>query len=287
MTLIADLATTSVESVPACNVCGRAGAADSRWARLLRLPPPYGVLRCNDCGLRWLSPRPGPDGWAIVYNHEHYFGGGETGYAQFAAQRVEAFRERLSHFQRQGIRSVLDYGAATGEFVEIARALGMAAEGIEFSDAAREVAAARGLRLHRPDDPLPTTFDLIHMNHVFEHMPDPSAHLRWCARQLNPGGRLFIEVPYQFDNDLDRLRRALGRGGRQLETNAFSLHHTFFYTKESLRRLCEGAGFSVSTLTQPFAPEPPALSPARQLMGRMARARGHGDLLRVEARSTG
>jgi SAM-dependent methyltransferase len=273
------LSTLATETVPLCNLCGRQGNSDRRWARLLALPARYGVLRCRGCALRWLSPRPAPDALHVVYSAEHYFGGGDTGYAQFAAQRLDSFAERIRQMIAEGARSVLDYGAATGEFVEIARSLGMRAEGIEFSDAARDQAAARGLLLHAPDAEI-GRFDVIHMNHVFEHVPDPLAHLKWCREHLTAHGLLWIEVPFQFDNDLDRLRRWTGKW--QPHFDAFSLHHTFFYSKRSLRLLCKRSGFHVESLTQPYAPI--AGSRLRRFAGSLARMRGNGDLLELRAR---
>jgi SAM-dependent methyltransferase len=53
-----------------------------------------------------------------------------------------------------------------------------------------------------------STFDVVTMSHVIEHVPDPLALLRECHRLLKPGGRLIAVTPnanslghHQFGSD--------------------------------------------------------------------------------------
>lgn len=292
MGLLESLADAPTEGVDDCVLCGVAGVDDSRWAGLLALPPPYGVRRCPKCKLRWLSPRPGPQGLSILYSAEHYFHSGEgTGYATFVAERSEHFRARLremvSHIGQGG--RILDYGAATGEFVAIATEMGLEAVGVEFSEAARLEALDKGVRLLAPDQEVAGPFDAIHMNHVLEHMPDPLAHLRWCHSMLRPGGLLVVEVPSQFDNDFDALKRALGRGGKQAGFDAFSLHHTYFFTPRNMAAMFARAGFSVQRVRTFVPSQRPATSWKRQVLRSLLwladKAHRGGDVIEVYASS--
>src|SRR4029453_5569035 len=97
-----------------------------------------------------------------------------TDYAQYADQRHARFAQRAVLLSEMGARTVLDYGAATGDFVAAAREAGLDWAGGEFSSAGREDAARKGIALLPPNASL-GTFDAIHMNHVLEHMPDPVA----------------------------------------------------------------------------------------------------------------
>ncbi|HJR74838.1 MAG TPA: class I SAM-dependent methyltransferase [Luteimonas sp.] len=242
------------ENLDHCVLCGRTGRQDLRWSRLLALQPPYAALACPDCGLRWLSPRPDSAGYLKLYSDENYFGGrgaAPEDYATLAKARRPYFATRIESIERHfspGKLAMLDYGAATGEFVALARERGHACDGVELSDDARAVALSRhGIDLLPADAATAMSeavYDVVHMNHVLEHMPDPLAQLRWCAKVLKPGGLLVAEVPQQFDNDLDKARRAIGIGGRQSRFDAYSLHHTFFFTPRSMRTLAEKAGFS-------------------------------------------
>lgn len=44
-------------------------------------------------------------------------------------------------------------------------------------------------------DQVPGSFDLITMNHAFEHMPDPDATLAAARERLRPNGHLVIRIP--------------------------------------------------------------------------------------------
>jgi hypothetical protein len=125
------------------------------------------------------------------------------------------------------------------------------------------------------------------MNHVLEHMPDPVNHLKWCLDKLQPGGALVVEVPRQFDNDADRLRRLAGRGGKQQTFDAFSLHHTYFFAPRTLRKACEFAGFEITSIRTLITPNPNIGSKKRRLLEQLlawsARKRLGGDAIEVYA----
>lgn len=250
------------ETVRACLLCGgTTGQNDARWRAFLGLIDPYDVQRCPQCGLRWLSPRPNACGYRDLYSSAMYFGGegaSPVDYQCEARGRVDYWRSRIRTAAKivthgRSIVSFFDYGAATGEFVRIAREEGHACVGLELSADARAVARERNaVSLLSPDQMAEVDkmqFDVIHMNHVLEHMPDPLAHLRWCANRLNPQGLLVLEVPQQFDNDLDRLRRCLHVGGKRQQFDAYSLHHTYFFNPKTMTELLRLAGFQVSSIT--------------------------------------
>ena len=268
------LVALGTEDVPGCLLCRQgSGVKDPVWERWLALRAPYGILRCPNCGLRWLSPRPDADGYRVLYSRETYFSG--TGaspehYDELIVERSVYLLRRFAkivqtYFGSQTI-SVLDYGAATGEFVAHLRAKGHRCEGVELSADARQAALERfaiSLLSDRQASELPPkTFDVVHMNHVLEHMPNPLAHLRWCAKILRPNGIMVLEVPRQFENDLDRIRRFLRIGGQQRRFDAYSLHHTYFFTPLNLTKLVQVAGFEPQRVTT-FNPDKTPLWPPK------------------------
>jgi len=261
------------ERIDKCALCECAGRNDSRFRALLKLLDPYQVQQCPNCGLRWLSPRPNAEGYRQLYSGDSYFGGSGASpvdYASVVVERLSYFRKRIRRaatlIGASGALSILDYGAATGEFVAVAREEGHLCDGIELSDDARAQAEQHlGVRLYSPDQIeslVPERFDVLHMNHVLEHVPDPVKHIQWCAKMLKPGGLLVIEVPQQFDNDLDCLRRLIGWGGQQQRFDAYSLHHTYFFSPSCLQSLLERGGFEVSQL-RTFNPDKTPLWPIR------------------------
>jgi SAM-dependent methyltransferase len=296
------LSLLAVERVASCLLCsGQQGREDARFAQLLALPRPFGVLRCPQCGLRWLSPRPTQDAYLQVYSDAFYFGGGDGAvdeYADLALARRPYFRDRLERMERtlsagRPLR-LLEIGAATGEFLVEARGRGHSVHGIEFSADARRTARDRhGLELLAPaqaDDVGAGSLDAIHMNHVLEHLPDPLQSVRWCLERLRPGGLMVIEVPQQLDNDLDRVRRLVGMGGRHRAFDAYSLHHTFFFTPATARTLLELSGFSIEAATTanpmrtPLWPLSLRNVVLRALLWTADRVHGGGNIIEIYAR---
>lgn len=265
-----DLTTLPTEERPACPLHPRSETvADARAARLLCLVPPYGVLRCRRCGLRWLSPRPTEEGFTALYSYDVYFEGGAVeSYARLAQRRRPYFRRRLERIERLAgppPLHLVDIGAATGGFVAEAAARGHRAIGYEPSAGARSEAARRhGLALaggRLEDLAQRGPFDVAHLNHVVEHLPEPLAVLATVAGLLRPGGLLVVEVPQQFGNALDPVKRLLGGGRRRLDV--YSLHHTYFFTPDNLRELLQAAGFAVAEMrTWSLAQTPPPPSSA-------------------------
>lgn len=293
----------SVEEISDCILCGARGKADRRWGGYLGLVPPFGVLCCTACSLRWLSPRPDAGGYKLLYSDALYFGGkgaAPEGYAELAKGRVGYFRTRIRTIRKIAASdnplTILDYGAATGEFVRAARVEGHACTGIELSADARATAKAVNdvglLSADGAEQIREMQFDVVHMNHVLEHMPNPLSHLHWCHRVLRPGGLLILEVPQQFENDLDRLRRLLHVGGRQMRFDAYSLHHTYFFTLYAMGLLLQRSGFE-TLRSMTFDPNSAPLWPfsmknviLRTLLGMADRLHSGGNVIEIFARRT-
>ncbi len=246
-----------IEFIDSCILCNlSAVAADDRFSFLLGLKQPFAVSKCQRCDLRWLNPRPTQEAYTKLYTNGDYFCSKNTpdDYRKLAAMRLPYFRHRLiqieRHFPKGQKLTILDIGAATGEFLDAAAKGGHTVVGIEFSaDARRSAYEQYGIRLHSPGS-IPAAehgYDVIHMNHVLEHLPNPLTTLNQCHQALKPGGLIVIEVPRQFDNDLDRLRSFLSTY-HSPTFNAYSLHHTFFFTPKVLFEFLATAGFHVLQL---------------------------------------
>ena len=236
-----------------CIACNANETRDDKSAsRYLSLPENLRIMRCGRCSLRWLSPSRSREEDLEIYRSS-YFECLPEEYDRVVMERTTHFRERVNRMRRWfGNRSfsLLDIGAATGEFLREALNAGIQASGIEPSESAcREAEEKYGIRMTRGDIvdvPLKRdSFDVIHMNHVFEHIPYPKECLRIIHQIMKGGGYLVIEVPYQFGNILERFCSFFGL----VEPRPFSLysiHHPFFYTPRSLRLLLENHGFRVS-----------------------------------------
>lgn len=232
-------------------------ARAERWCeaeRLLSLPPEWSIFRAGD--LAWLHPMPSLDWYRSEYNRSYYSDGDDSAYTGestrdlrlgYFAKRID----RISHHLGGLPKSSLDVGAGIGTFVFAAQQAGIKAEGIDLSE--RACARARtlyGVTIH-PGDlldsnlPLKERYELVTMNHVLEHLVTPTHYLRRVRELLTPDGLLVFEIPQQFINPIDLIYRGIGH---RRPFGPASLHHPYFYTVSSVRRLMKVTGFRIERL---------------------------------------
>jgi SAM-dependent methyltransferase len=206
--------------------------------------------------LLFLNPRPSakarqqifsglkPEGLEVyMQNLANYGAVTKSRKALFQARVAELSKKFFPH---PTIVKALDVGASSGEFMEAAGEVGWKVTGVEPSAEGVSVATAKGLNVvQSPAEKLPfadQSFDLVHANHVFEHLADPLAAAQEVYRVLKPGGVVFIEVPNQFDNIQFFRYRLIGKVPVR-ERNIRSIHHLVFFSRKTLRYLLEVAGF--------------------------------------------
>ena len=158
--------------------------------------------------------------------------------------RVLTFEHHLKPLERltgpPDGRPLLDVGAYTGVFVDIAARHGWDAWGLEPSRWAVEQARARGLQmvpgtLDTAD--LPTThYDVVTMWDVIEHLTDPRSALEKAHHLLKPGGLLVVHTI-----DIESVfARVLGPRWPWLMEM-----HIYYFSRRTLRAMLEQCGFQV------------------------------------------
>ena len=93
-------------------------------------------------------------------------------------------------------KSVLDFGAGTGDFLKICKNNNWQVLGIEPSAAARENAVKKGV--HLKENLLDVTnqkFDVITLWHVLEHVENLKNTIKVLKSLLQPEGRIVVAVP--------------------------------------------------------------------------------------------
>ncbi len=245
------------ESINICENCQNNNTVnDKRYSTFLGLVKPYEVKKCTKCSLRWLSPRPTQQAYKELYSAENYFSAstGHKDYDISLERRNNQFDKRLTkireYFCKNSTIELLDVGAANGFFVNKALLAGFNASGIELSDDMRKEAQQKyGVTLLSGTlDNLGTRdqYDVVHINHVFEHVQSPEYTMCLLYSLLKPNGLLVLEVPQQFDNDIERIKRLLGQ--KKTVFDAYSLHHTYFYSPKTLSSIITRSGFTIEQI---------------------------------------
>ncbi len=92
--------------------------------------------------------------------------------------------------------TLLDIGAGTGHFLDLAQKNNWVVSGIEPNDGARNLASEKGISFAENIQSLEnSSFDIITMWHVLEHVPDLDEQIKQLKRVLKPNGTIVIAVP--------------------------------------------------------------------------------------------
>ncbi len=236
-----------------CNLCGRDEArvrfpstlpenATPQSVEAFRCTSPgYGrhhtIVQCQHCGLLYTNPR-----FESGESLDSYVAVEDPLYLEERDGRVLTFERHLRPLEK--IKAppgkLLDVGAYTGVFVEIAAQHGWEACGIEPSHWAVEQAREHGL--HMIEGTLATSgladgsLDVVTMWDVIEHVANPFGEVQQAYRLLKPGGLLVIHTM-----DIDSLfARLMGNRWPWLMEM-----HIYYFSQRTLRAMLEKASFTV------------------------------------------
>jgi 2-polyprenyl-3-methyl-5-hydroxy-6-metoxy-1,4-benzoquinol methylase len=162
----------------------------------------FNIYKCYNCKLLFIYPLPDS---THVYD-KSYFSGAEKGfgYVDYDIDKeamVPTFNKYFKLFGALGFKSgkLLDVGAATGFFANLAKNKGFEVTGVELSDFAAQKGRAKGLNIISGDifsaKFSSEYFDIITLLDVIEHVPNPKTTLEEAKRILKPGGLLTINTP--------------------------------------------------------------------------------------------
>jgi SAM-dependent methyltransferase len=222
----------------------------------------HDIIDCRVCRFRHAIPLPKPANLEQAYRETYYadekptflnHAGEDQAWAELAQiDRLEIFERALEPSRR----SLLDIGSGPGFFLKTAQARGWNVKGIEPSRQAAAHARALGVEVvegffNADSAPMLGRFDVVHMNNVLEHIPDPIALVTLARDLLNPGGIVCINVP----NDFSPFQLAASASQNIREWWLAPPHHLNYFDFESLGGLVERLGLSVIGRTTSFPME--------------------------------
>ena len=240
------------EEAPAltCICCG----SDS--FRHFRALKGHTLFRCSGCGFVTVHPLPDAETLKAHYNTTRTGDGKQ----QQRRKLVAGFLEKPNNPKRDFFRSVLsrvsamlgkpaldilEIGAGLGVFVQYANSAGHEATGTEVTKEYADMSSdsLNGRIIHVEGDRYTerfkrASFDLIYMEHVFEHVLHPDKILSQASQLLRPGGVLLLAVP-NMNSLSSRLQGKYWAWGMPPD-------HLYFYNQSNLSLLLEKHGFAVT-----------------------------------------
>lgn len=251
----------------ACGACGATGARRLHRAaeRMFGLGGEFTYRECGSCGcLQLLNV---PEDLGPYYPHDYYsLAPGAA--VKHAAWSLLLRRQRAWYaltgrgligkllprgaelpapyrwFRRLGVTPhsrLLDVGCGSGWLLHLLHGEGFTSLlGIDpFVES--DLTFPNGVRvLKRKLEDLDETFDLVMLNHSFEHMSEPRAVLRAVRRLVAPGGAALVRVPVADS----WAWRHYGEHWVQLDAP----RHLFLHTRRSMELLAAAAGFRVEAV---------------------------------------
>jgi GT2 family glycosyltransferase/SAM-dependent methyltransferase len=208
--------------------------------------PHYALIECRSCLCRRIDPPPvtsevdAGDFYRRYYSDSLERGGPPSSFAS----RLWSVVAQVPALQTPG-GTVIDVGCGDGDLCgELAEAGWRSVRGIDLAPTRIARARARHPELEFFDRPIAETpiphgsADLVVMDNVLEHLPNPLTAVSGLVPYLGDGGRLVLITPNMSSGHARLLGR---RWTPELAPHA----HVFLFTPPSLMRLLSAAGLEV------------------------------------------
>lgn len=195
-------------------------------------------MRCRNCGLIFVSPRDDKD--EILRQYADDVSSPISYYQKSAYVDSLIFDKRLDWTEQFATKgSLLDIGCNVGTFMDVARKRGWDVTGVEVNRNAFDMSREKGHKVYQgffAPELIDTfdrkEFDLVCLNDVIEHFPNPMAAMKLVTPLIRRGGHLAINTP-NIDNIVARTFQIKPK------------EHVFYFNKSTATRILEQAGLEV------------------------------------------
>jgi SAM-dependent methyltransferase len=232
-----------------CNLCGGQDYKRLFFGRdhLLPTEEKFQVVKCSQCGLVFLNPRPD------AYEIEHYYPR-EFFYNPNTQKETELWLKKCIEVVgriKKGKR-ILDIGCGTGKLIYEMQSRGWEVFGVDTSAIASSYTKEKlGIKNIYNQDLLDVNlpehyFDIITLWHVIEHLSDPLGTLKRINLLLKEDGVLIIDCP-----NFNSLARIIFR---EKWFPLFLPRHFYQFTPQILKRMLEIGGFMIEEINYMIFP---------------------------------
>lgn len=208
----------------------------------------YKVVECSDCGMMQAYPLPSKSYLKSFYDL-HF----DTDPGTSSPDRIFAFEKFLAQIKKRFPKSgsLLDVGCGNGSFLEIAKKFSRNVCGIDASAYCTKTCREKGLNVHcgeLEEVNFPnSSFDVVTIFHVIEHVLNPRSLLVEVRRILKVGGCVVVRTP----NVDSKISKATGPYWGWMNPP----FHLYYFSPSSLSKILKSTGFSVDLITTRFSPE--------------------------------
>lgn len=220
------------------------------------------VIECKGCGFKHIVPLPTPEELEKLYQGE-YYSTEKPRYIQEAEEDLEwletTYREyykMLDMYACGETKRLLEIGSGPGFFLNCGKELGWDVTGIEPSRQAYQYSQRFGVKVINDtfsDDVVAGLgrFDMVFMDTVIEHLPDPRSLLETVKNVLDQHGVLCVISP----NDYNPLQKILREHLSYDPWWVVPHHHINYFDFHSMQGLLRKSGFEVLETTATFPME--------------------------------
>lgn len=206
------------------------------------------IVKCNNCKLLYLNPRPTKSEINKLYQSGYYknrnfFTGKYYGYYDYDSniqgtiKTFEIVHRNIKNYKKTG--KLLDFGCGPGIYLGVAEK-DFKVKGLEISKEGFDKAKRKFEVINKPleEANIKEKFDVITVFDVIEHLTDPKGTLIEFNNLLNKNGLLCIITP-----DADSLVARL-LGSRWPEFRRWR-EHIYFFSRKTMERLLRDSGFEL------------------------------------------
>jgi 2-polyprenyl-3-methyl-5-hydroxy-6-metoxy-1,4-benzoquinol methylase len=238
-----------------CFLCGSTEKKEL-FTGYSREKEPFIVNRCSRCSLEYVSPRPDVDAIGAYYTSDYFTRRDDRGYNDYFSPETAAQIEHVLHlnlkdlgffhFEEERDKGlVLDIGCAAGYSVQFFAKRGWKSRGIDIATDALRAGVAKGLDLIDGSyltEEFSEPFKVVTMWATIEHLHHPEAFIEKIARDLEPGGMVYLSTCRTGGLNF---KHFFGKNWRFYNPP----EHLYYFTRQNLETLLERKGFRVTGVT--------------------------------------
>lgn len=224
----------------------KCGICNSSNSDLVMTKDGFQIRKCSSCFFIFVNPRLSKEVYVQTYNSENYghiidtlaLASHDYRKSRFGSERIEFIE---SYHNSSLEKTLLDIGSASGFFIERAREKGWNSIGLELTDSAVQFSREKGNKVLQctleQANFSESSFSVITLFDVLEHLSDPLGTLRDIYKLLIPGGLIYIYVP----NWNSATRLLLGESAHFI----WPTHHLSYFTPKTLAMAVDICGFTI------------------------------------------